>query len=146
MRNPAVVRKLLIEGLAQAEVDCTLPEVFIRRNLTNFITEELSTLLPSESIRVIAHPPLQVRNGGYNAVVENMKEESAMAVEGNGKEHTVEADSIRFSQLTAKLDLQRKNKLDLNCANLKENGCTGGNICSVHISCTWFNVRYFEKQ
>lgn len=57
------MRRLLTEGLAQAEVDCILPEVHITRNLRQLIDKELNEKSPlGEQIRIIAHPPLKKYN------------------------------------------------------------------------------------
>ena len=57
------MRQLLIEGLSQAEVDCTLPKVRVIRNLKEFLLNELNKELPLHSgYRLIAHPPIQEYN------------------------------------------------------------------------------------
>ena len=63
LRNPIKMRQLLIEGLSQAEVDCTLPKVRVIRNLKEFLLNELNKELPLHSgYRLIAHPPIQEYN------------------------------------------------------------------------------------
>lgn len=58
------MRQLLIEGLSQAEVDCMLPELHIKRNLKHLLDSELDGLIDGAGgdanvLRLIAHPPLQ---------------------------------------------------------------------------------------
>jgi RsmE family RNA methyltransferase len=56
-RNPLAVKKCLIEGLEQAEVDFSLPEVHVRRDLKKFLTTEEHEMFPSSSYyKFIAHP------------------------------------------------------------------------------------------
>jgi 16S rRNA U1498 N3-methylase RsmE len=62
---PPLLRRCLLEGLAQAEVDCRLPKVSVHRDLKAFLLS-LDSSLGEESgggggpplYRVIAHPPL----------------------------------------------------------------------------------------
>ena len=56
------MRQLLIEGLSQAEVDCMLPELHIKRNLKDLLENELDGLIDGAGdkvLRLIAHPPLE---------------------------------------------------------------------------------------
>lgn len=54
------MKKLLMEGLAQAEVDCILPKVYIKRNFREFINSELNGIINEQgSLKVIAHPQLE---------------------------------------------------------------------------------------
>ena len=63
LREKKEIRQLLLEGLAQAEVDCFLPEVHIAKNLRQFVDEELSTKSDlGQNIRIIAHPPIKEYN------------------------------------------------------------------------------------
>lgn len=66
-RKPAEIRKGLVEGLEQAEVDCFVPEVHVFRNLDNFLERELPALYPDNRIhchKLIAHPLLSIRDLG----------------------------------------------------------------------------------
>eukprot|EP01032_Pedospumella_encystans_P021968 gene21968-24906_t len=63
LREKNEIRQLLLEGLAQAEVDCMLPEVHIAKNLRQFVDEELSSKSDfGQNIRIIAHPPIKEYN------------------------------------------------------------------------------------
>jgi len=56
-RNPDKMNKCLIEGLEQAEVDFSLPKVFVRRDLNKFLTIDEGEMFPSSSYyKFIAHP------------------------------------------------------------------------------------------
>jgi 16S rRNA U1498 N3-methylase RsmE len=55
------MRKLLVEGLCQAEVDCAVPKVTVYRNLRDFLRDETRDST-AENFRIIAHPPLQEYN------------------------------------------------------------------------------------
>ena len=56
-RKPEEIRKLVIEGLAQASVDCMEPQVLVRRKLYKFLDTELDQLYPPEkTIKLLAHP------------------------------------------------------------------------------------------
>ena len=58
-QNPNEIRKNLIEGLCQAEIDYHLPNISIHKNLTRFIQNDLDILFPIETThRIIAHPIL----------------------------------------------------------------------------------------
>jgi len=62
LRHSQAMRQLLIEGLSQAEVDCMLPELHIKRNLKDLLENELDGLIngtAGEVLRLIAHPPLE---------------------------------------------------------------------------------------
>jgi 16S rRNA (uracil1498-N3)-methyltransferase len=55
-RKPELITDKLIEGLCQAG-DVRLPKVWIRKNLRDFIAQELDVLFPrDEFARVMAHP------------------------------------------------------------------------------------------
>lgn len=57
--NSSAMREALIEGLAQAEVDCNIPSVHIQKSFSDFIKYDLDRLFPIESThRFIAHPIL----------------------------------------------------------------------------------------
>ncbi len=63
LREVKEIRQLLLEGLAQAEVDCMLPEVHIAKNLRQFVDEELSSKSDmGQNVRIIAHPPIKEYN------------------------------------------------------------------------------------
>jgi len=62
LRRPDAMRRLLVEGLAQAEVDCIVPEIHICRNFRHFIEKDLDKIVsPADSYRVVAHPLLKTR-------------------------------------------------------------------------------------
>ena len=55
-RKPDLITEKLVEGLCQAG-DVRLPTVWIRKNLRDFVAQELDVLFPREEYaRVIAHP------------------------------------------------------------------------------------------
>ena len=46
------------KGISQAAVDCFVPDVLVRRNFLNFVTDEIDVLFPADEYhRLIAHPP-----------------------------------------------------------------------------------------
>jgi len=56
-RNPKAVKKCLVEGLEQAEVDYILPEIIVRKDLKKFLVSEEREMFPSSSYhKFIAHP------------------------------------------------------------------------------------------
>ena len=56
-RNPSAVKKCLVEGLEQAEVDYILPEIIVRKDLKKFLVMEEKEMFPSSSYyKFIAHP------------------------------------------------------------------------------------------
>jgi 16S rRNA U1498 N3-methylase RsmE len=61
LRHPEKMRKLLVEGLCQAEVDCVVPKVTVYRHLRDFLREEARDT-SCDNFRIIAHPPLQEYN------------------------------------------------------------------------------------
>lgn len=61
LRHPEKMRKLLVEGLCQAEVDCVVPKVSVYRHLRDFLRDEAKDTADG-NFRIIAHPPLQEYN------------------------------------------------------------------------------------
>lgn len=55
-RRPERLQACLVEGLAQAGVDCVLPSVIVRKNLLKFMHADLDALFDSDCMRVIFHP------------------------------------------------------------------------------------------
>ena len=57
LHHPKLMRKELIEGLAQANHDCFLPDVVVRRQFSSFLCRDLDEMFPcSQYERVVAHP------------------------------------------------------------------------------------------
>jgi hypothetical protein len=107
LRTPKDQRALLIEGLAQAESDCFIPKLHVKKSFTKFVTYDLPKLLPSTSIdncssgsiagigsasprcfTLIAHPPLKE----HCAASPNLNDEIKIAV-----------NSMRFSKYANKM-------------------------------------------
>ena len=56
-RKPELVRAALVEGLSQASVDCMLPRLIVRRNLQEFLRNDLDILFPPDTyLKFIATP------------------------------------------------------------------------------------------
>lgn len=99
LRTPAAMRSLLVEGLSQAEVDCHLPEVHIKRNLRHFLGKELDELCPpSDNYRLIAHPPLQEYNISRVVSIAPSTVHSVPPMEPLHIDYVKSKDSIRFSE------------------------------------------------
>lgn len=113
-RRPAELRQLLIEGISQAAMDCNLPDIIVRKNLREFLTKDIDTLLTQSeeciTHRLIAHPrttngrPYEVPPNDCNDIDEfNMSKKiptrsnATIPSETSGStEH--ELHSVRFSE------------------------------------------------
>ncbi len=62
--NPSSMRLGLIDGLAQAEVDCLIPNLVVHRSLDAFFKYDTDKLFPPDQChRFIAHPILPLLPG-----------------------------------------------------------------------------------
>jgi RsmE family RNA methyltransferase len=89
LRKPEVLKDLLIEGLAQAAVDCNLPNVIVCKSLRSFLHNDLDKIdsNSSNSLRLIAHPPIP--SDGRNVLYCNVQAEDLFALPREGKERIV---------------------------------------------------------
>ncbi len=65
------MQRCLVDGLAQAEADCWLPELSVTRDLRRFLDHDLDILVdPLSAHRLIAHPPMAtIANTSTSATV-----------------------------------------------------------------------------
>lgn len=106
LRHPEEVRRLLIEGISQAEVDCAVPKVSIHRSLREFMATELSVGRHDNSIKMIAHPPLpdlepvpsrRTPDGAHSTGA------GCSNIGSHSRQWVRTAESLRFSQYTSQL-------------------------------------------
>ena len=99
------MRQLLIEGLSQAEVDCTLPKVRVIRNLKEFLLNELNKELPLHSgYRLIAHPPIQEYNlhklSNTTTTTTSSSSSSSNSNNGRSYHHNIEKINNLMDEMT----------------------------------------------
>lgn len=108
LQTPAKMHDLLLDGLAQAEVDIQVPTVSVHRNLREFLTSHLETVVPVDSsYRLVAHPPiLDYRASSIGLSTQSDREQSIGGISSAATVSTSyvkSQDSLRFSEYTAQL-------------------------------------------
>lgn len=102
LHKPALMREKLVEGLAQSNVDCAVPEVIVHKYFRNFIENKLEEFFPKERfVRAVAHPwhecdnnlfsnkPMRLSEISKEKKLES-QEEIVIAVGGEGGWHEQE--------------------------------------------------------